>query len=67
MSDNAAMVPPASSHASVASTPKPPPFVKIATRSPRRGLTARDNVSAAENRSPMPLTRSNPARRKAAS
>src|SRR5580658_11099513 len=65
--DNSAMMPPVSSHASVASTPKPPPLVRIANRSHRRGLIARDSVSAAENRSPNPLTRNNPARRNAAS
>lgn len=61
-----ARFPPASCSASAASTPAPPPLVRMASRSPRKGR-AWARVSAASNSASSVSTRSMPARRKAAS
>ena len=64
--ERAASVPPRSISRSTASTPTPPPLVRIARRLPENGCS-RPSVSAAANNSSRSSTRSRPARRNAAS
>ena len=65
-SERVASRPPRSPSRSAASTPAPPPLVRMASRSPvSRGCRAR--ISAALKRSSSSRTRSTPARRNAAS
>ena len=61
-----ARTPPRSARRSTASTPRPPPLVKIASRLPASELTC-PSVSAAANSSSRSSARMNPARRNAAS
>ena len=64
--ETAARVPPRSISRSTASTPTPPPLVRIARRLPGKGF-CRPRVSAAAKSSSRSNTRRSPARRKAAS
>ena len=63
---SAATTPPRLSSASAASTPAPPPFERMASRSPRTCIPD-DSVVTASNSSRSSNTRSRPARRNAAS